>query len=95
MSIKFTREAQIERDVFLSQIPQAVGDREYQISGDVVTVKDGSRHVRIELVSEGKAKKGAMKLPMKEIRFEFDGFSQDEVDEFMQHYGVATQRGGG
>jgi hypothetical protein len=95
MTSHFTREVQIERQLFLSQLPEAVGNREYEVSGNLVTVKDGSRRVRIELVSKGTEKKGALKLPMKEVHFDFQGFSQAEIDEFMNHYDLATRRPGG
>jgi hypothetical protein len=95
MSIQVRREVQIEREVFLSQLPGAVGDREYDVSGNVITVKDGDRRIRIELISEGTAKKGALRLPVKQIVLDFDGFDQQQVDEFMKHYDLATRRPGG
>jgi hypothetical protein len=96
MSLKFTREVQVEREVFLSQLPGAVGNREYEISGNVITVKDGNGgRVTIRLIPQGVKEQGALRLPMKAIEFDFEGFSQAQVDKFMEHYDLATRRPGG
>ena len=51
--------------------------------------------MEICLTDEGVHDLGSLHLPMEKIDFEFQGYTQDEVNVFMKHFDVSTQRGGG
>ena len=95
MSVKFSREMQLKREVFLRELPQAIGYLEHEISDNKVTVKDGDRRVEIALTDEGERHLGSLDLPMERIDFEFIGYTQKEVDAFMERFDQQTLREGG
>jgi hypothetical protein len=96
MSKIFNREVQISRDEFIHQLPDAIGNLNYEISNNEITVKDDNdKRVYINLADEGVEKLGSLDLPMKQITFRFEGYSEHEVEEFMNHYDEHTMRFGG
>jgi hypothetical protein len=95
MSVKFSREMQLKREEFLRELPKAIGYLEHQVSGNRVTVKDGDRRVEIALTDEGERHLGSLDLPMERIDFEFIGYTQEEIDAFMERFDQHTLRAGG
>lgn len=95
MSIRLSREMQLTREEFLRELPGAVGNMEHRLQGSKVIVGDGDRRIEIGLVDEGIRDLGSLHLPMEKIDFEFHGYNQDEINSFMHHFDVCTQRGGG
>jgi hypothetical protein len=95
MSVKFSREMQLKREEFLRELPKAVGNLEHQVLGNKVTVKDGDRRVEIALTDEGERHLGSLDLPMERIDFEFIGYTQEEIDAFMERFDQHTLREGG
>lgn len=92
---QFSRDVQISRKEFLKQLPAAIGNRQHEISGNRVVVKDGAKHVHITLIDEGAGDLGSLDLPMKKIEFDFRGHSQQEIEAFMKEYDEHTLRFGG
>jgi hypothetical protein len=95
MSIRLSREMQLTREEFLRELPGAVGNMEHRLQGSKVIIGDGDRRIEIGLANEGIRDLGSLHLPMEKIDFEFYGYNQDEVNSFMHHFDVCTQRGGG
>ena len=95
MSIRLSREMQLTRGEFLRELPAAVGNKEYRLEDGIAIVDEQDRRVEIRLVDEGVRDLGSLHLPMEKIEFEFHGYNQDEVNSFMRHFDVCTQRGGG
>lgn len=95
MSIKVSREMQLDRDEFLRELAKAVDQPQQSITGNKVVVKDGERRVEITLLDEGNRQMGALQLPMERVEFEFIGYSQQEVDAFMERFTQRTMRTGG
>lgn len=91
----FDREVNISRQDFMRQLPDAIGNREFDVEGNHVIVKDGDKRVRITLADEGIEEMGALDMPMKEISFVFDGYSEPEIEAFMDNYDEHTLRFGG
>lgn len=92
---RFSRDVQISRKEFLKQLPDAIGNREHEISGNRVIVKDGANRVHITLIDEGDQNLGSLELPMKRVEFDFKGHSQEEIEAFMKEYDEHTLRFGG
>ncbi len=92
---RFDREVNISRKEFLRQLPDAIGNREFDIEGNQIIVRDGDKRVRITVMDEGTEKMGALDVPMKEISFAFDGYSEQEIESFMENYDEQTLRVGG
>jgi hypothetical protein len=86
---------QLQREEFLRELPRAVGNLEHQVAGNKVTVKDGDRRVEITLTDEGERHLGSLNLPMERIDFEFIGYTQEEIDAFMERFDQHTLREGG
>lgn len=95
MSIKFSREMQLNRDDFLRELPAAVDQRAHEVVGNKVIVKDGDRRVEITLYDEGVRDMGSLHLPMEQVQFEFIGYSQEEVNAFMKRFDYHMLRMGG
>jgi len=95
MSIKVSREMQLTRDEFLRELPQTIDQQTYRVSGNKITIQDGSRQVEITLSDEGTRDMGSLHLPMERVEFEFTGYSQEEVETFLERFDQGTQRVGG
>lgn len=92
---RFDREVNISRKEFLRQLPDAIGNREFDVEGNQVVVRDGDKCVRITVMDEGTEEMGALDTPMKDISFAFDGYSEQEIEAFMDNYDEHTLRFGG
>ena len=79
----------------MRQLPDALGNRDYSVEDNTVVVTDDNGEIIITLIDEGKEQLGSLDLPMKEIRFEFRGQSEEDIEHFMKHYDEHTLRFGG
>ena len=95
MSIKVSRTMQLTRDEFLRELPQTIDQQAYRVNGNKITIQDDSRQVEITLSDEGTRDVGSLELPMERVAFEFTGYSQEEVDTFLERFDQRTQRIGG
>ncbi|MFT7211469.1 MAG: hypothetical protein ACI9XK_001712 [Granulosicoccus sp.] len=80
---------------FMSCLPKACGDRPYEIIDNQVIVHDEDKKIIITVHHEPIRHLGSLELPMEEIIFEFDGYSQEQADKFMSEYRKHTMRAGG
>jgi len=92
---RFDREVNITRKEFLRQLPDAIGNLKFDVEGNQVIVKDGDKRVCITVKDEGTGSMGALDTPMKAISFAFDGYSEEEIEAFMDNYDENTMRFGG
>lgn len=92
---RFTREVQIHREEFLRQLPGAIEDRPYEVSGDLITVQAGDGTMAILMTDLGARQVGSMMLPMMRLDFAFEGVSDADIDDLMDVYDQRTPRSGG
>jgi hypothetical protein len=83
MTLNYKLEMQCTHAEFLRELPNASGNRPYEIIGDKVIVYDGDRKIYIQIHDEPIRHLGSLTLPMEEISVTFDGFSNEEAERFM------------
>ena len=77
------------------ELTVAIGHLDYELVGDQVIVRDHGRRVVIDLVYEGKRHLGSLDLPMTRLEYQFIGYTQKEIDDFMQNLNRHMLRLGG
>ena len=88
-------ESQCTHAEFLRTLPDAVNNQPFEIIDNRVIVHDKNRTINMTVHDEPIRNLGSLKLPMEKIEMEFDGFSDEEADEFMHNYRQHTLRCGG
>ena len=66
-----------------------------RISDDQVVIPDGDNRVTITLIEEEVKHLGSLDLPMQQVAFEFAGYSEQEMEQFMKTFDERTLRAGG
>ena len=96
MSVKESHEVEGSLKECLRELSTALGHKDFHVQGDQITVHDGGgREVVINLIYEGDRKLGSLDLPMTQVNYEFNGYSEDEAKEFMAHISEHMLRAGG
>ena len=95
MSVKQSHEMEGSLKECLRELSSALGHKDFHMTGDQVVVNDGSKKLVVDLVYEGDRKLGSLDLPMTQLNYEFTGYSDGEVQDFMAHLSEHMQRGGG
>ena len=90
-----TVETQTTHASFMSSLPSVCANRPYEIIDNQVLVHDGTRQIRIKVHDEPIRHLGSLDLPMEKIVFVFDGYTEDEADQFMRDFRTHTFRAGG
>jgi hypothetical protein len=80
---------------FLRELPLACGKRPYEIIGEQAIVHEGDKEIQIKMRDEPIRHLGSLDLPMEEITLRFVGYSEEEVDKFMDEFRRHVMRGGG
>ena len=80
---------------FFRDLPAALEYRDYTVVGDHVQIPLGDRVVAIELGAQRARTIASLTLPYTEVSFEFDGFTDAELEQFMHRFDLTFQRGGG
>jgi len=88
-------ETQCTHAEFFRNLPQAVNNRPFEVIDNRVVVYTDDGTVNITLSDKPVRKLGSLELPMENVTFEFDGFSSDTADEFMDTYRKHNLRCGG
>ena len=88
-------EVQMTEEHFKDMLTSAFSDTPHEVDGDVIRIRDGERNVRVELHEQPNRQLGSLDLPMEQVRFEFDGYSEEQADDFMERYRTAAMRTGG
>ena len=95
MAVRFIREMQLTAAEFMRQVPSAVAPLTARISDDQVIIPDGDNRVTITLIEEEVKHLGSLDLPMQQVAFEFAGYSEQEMEQFMKTFDERTLRAGG
>ena len=87
--------AQCSHAEFMRTLPSAVNFCPYEIVDNKVIVHDDNKSINITIHDKPIKTLGSLKLPMEEIRFEFQGYTESDADIFMQHYRTHNLKCGG
>lgn len=80
---------------FLRLLPQAVAPRTFVVRGDTIVIGEFPQSITLHLSAEGQRRLGLLRLPVTNVAFEFHGFDDIAIGEFMQRFELAYRRGGG
>ena len=80
---------------FFHTLPQALGEQPFRISGSVVTLSKEQCRLTIQLVPQAERRLGRLFLPVTQVRLEFDGYTPEEINRFMERFWRYFHRGGG
>jgi len=96
MSVEsFSKEMGVSHDDFFRLLPRAMGDTPYTVEGMKVLGNLSEGSVTIELGEQQVRRIALMAIPFAEVKFSFDGVSDDERTQFMTYFDLRFQRGGG
>lgn len=83
MPVRFSRAMGMSEAEFLDQVPQGFYPLEPRRSGNRIEIADGNRRITITLTNG----------TYKQVQFEFDGYSEEEVRDVMIVYDDRTAHG--
>lgn len=95
LKIVFDRHMGLSHAEFFRILPPVVEGLPHHIENNAVRIENGARRVTLTLGPETERRLGAMSLPGFDLRFEFCGHPQSDVDEFMARFDRVFHRGGG
>lgn len=95
LSFKQSHEMQTTLREYLRELPDAIGHLDYEVSGNQIFIRDKGRRLIIDLNYEGIRHLGSLDLPMTKVDYEFIGYTQKEMDTFMEHLQRHILRFGG
>ena len=95
MTTVITREMGISHSEFFRLFPLAAEGYDYAIEGNTVSLRQSHRSLIIRLSAESERRIALLTVPVTRVEFEFNGFSEGEMREFMERFDRAYQRGGG
>jgi hypothetical protein len=95
MGIIITREMGLTHQDFFRTLPKVLDDRAFQITDTTVTVWEAERRLMIFLSPQRERRIAMLRLPITEVSLHFVGYSELEVDRFMNRFARHFQRGGG
>jgi len=90
-----SREMTITHNEFFRLLPGAITNQEYNISNNLIEIREGGRSIRIELGDESIRKIASLSLPVTCLTIKFDSFSEKETEEFLKRFDLVYQKGGG
>jgi len=90
-----TIETQCTHAQFMAALPSASGGLPYEIIDNQVIVHNKDKQIRITVSDQPIRHLGSLELPMENVEFLFDRYSEQQADEFMRHYRKHTFRAGG
>jgi len=76
-------------------LPKALDNRPYEITENKVVVYDGEKEVKITVSEKPIRELGSLQLPMENAKFDFENYTEEEVDKFIANYRKHTMRCGG
>lgn len=93
--MKLTKDMALTRKMFLDTLPRALGSDAYTVDGDLVTLHDGTRTLRITFASQDTFKLGGFSIPRADVTLDFSGYAPDEAEEALKRFERYFHRGGG
>lgn len=76
-------------------LPAAVGHVPFVEEGSAFMHREGERGWRIGVSPLPPLQAGLMRLDRQRLDFQFEGYSEDEIEAFMKRFEVYFRRGGG
>ena len=89
------REMAITHKEFFRLLPAAIKKLNYEITGNIIDIIDGTKTISIELENETRRKIASLSLPMTKLSIRFRGYSDQDTDAFLREFERAYQKGGG
>ena len=88
-------EMQCTHAEFLRELPFACGNNPYEVIGERVIVHEKDRDIEIRTREEPVRHLGSLNLPMEEVTFKFNDFTEEEANRFMEDFRIHVLRLGG
>jgi len=88
-------EMAITHKEFFRLLPAAVRKLSYQITDNMVSIRDGAGTITIELEDESRRTISSLSLPLTRLSIRFNGFSDADSRIFLKHFTLVYQKGGG
>ena len=82
-------------EVFLRDLPRAMGDLDYAVADGRVDAASDGRRLTIDLKPLPPRVIGLLSLERSEVTIDFEGWAQAEREDFLERFYRAYQRGGG
>lgn len=95
MGIIITREMGLTHQDFFRTLPKVLSGQVFQVSNSTVTVCEAERSLIIHLSPQRERRIAMLRLPVTEVSLHFVGYSESEVNRFMNRFERHFQRGGG
>lgn len=87
MTAALSRHVQLTRELFLRALPEAIDQRPFHVSGDVIEVDaTDNGHVQICLTTKSHAGSAERAAPALQVDFTFQNMTDDEARLFMQSF---------
>jgi len=94
-TITLNQEMTITHKEFMRLLPAAIAHQPYEKTGQTICISNNQQQVEIHLSDEQIRKLGWLQLSVVQVTLTFTGYSQADVDTFMQRFHLYFQRGGG
>lgn len=85
----------ITRAEFGRLLPGALGGSAFAIDGDTYSGRDGERAWSIRLGAEEVSRIGLIRLALREVAIELDGYDDAEAKAFVARFDLYFRKGGG
>ncbi len=85
----------ISHSDFFRIFPAVINRQPFERSADGIRYSDRERRLSIVLSPESNRRLGMLRIPLTTLRLEFNGYTCDEVDQFMERFDRHFHRGGG
>jgi len=95
MRTTYEIETQCDHATFFKELPDAIENRPFEVSGNKVKVFDKDKIISITLSDVEMKQLGSLTLPMERISFDFSEHSPEEAEKFMAIYRTRSIRCGG
>jgi len=95
MKLPMTFEMTTTLEEFRRRLPAAVGNASFIEEGGAFVCRENSRGWRIGLEPMPRLQAGLMQLERHRLDFQFSGYSDREIEEFMTRFELHFRRGGG
>lgn len=80
---------------FFRTLPAAMGEHPYTVVDHQVQAHQGGKQLSIRLDPQQERRIALLRIPYTWVHLEFNGYSQNEIDQFMDYFNSRFQRGGG
>jgi hypothetical protein len=93
--IRFAYEMTISHADFLRTLPTVLEGMSYAIDDKEISVESEGRRLCITLSEQSQRRFGPISLPVTHVELKFDGYSEEEMNQFKSRFDTCYRRGGG